>query len=447
MPRLDEVAVDFRVLAVCALASLVVGIVTGLVPALRYGAQDVSEALKHGAGRTVSAGGGRSRLALVSAQLALALVLAVGATLLFESFLRVRSVETGFDPSDLVTFSMPLKTPATADGPARVAWDGLMREVQAVPGIEVAAGSNLPFESPNWAPGVLLPGEPDDTRRTGIAGYVVTPGYLDVLGIPLLEGRDLTTTDGPDAESVVLVNAAFVREVLESQPAVGRTIRFRGEEGGFEELRVVGVVGDLVQTRAEDPKQPAVYVPYTQLDWSYSARVVVRTERELESLEPDLRQAAARFFPAYPIRDLTTMRARIGSTRTEPRFQAMLLIAFAAIALLLAAIGLYGSLSHMVGRRTRELGIRMVLGADRTEILGLVFSRGGAAVGIGMATGLAGALLLTRFLRGFLFGIGAFHLPAFLWAVVLLTGLAALAVVGPARRALKVDLVESLRSE
>ncbi len=447
MPRLAEVTVDVRVLAACALASLVVGVVTGLVPALRFGARDVSEALKLGAGRTVASGGGRSRLVLVSGQLALALILAVGATLLFESFLRVRSVDAGFDPSELVTFSMPLKTPTSGDGPAWVAWDDLLREVRAVPGIQATAGSNLPFQSPNWAPSILLPGEPLETRRSGIAGYVVTPGYRDVLGIPLLEGRDLAAADGADAEPVALVNAAFAREVLDGAPAVGRTIRFRGDDGEPEDVRVVGVVGDVVQTRAEEPKGPAVYVPYTQTEWSYSAHVAVRTDRSLASLSPELRQAVARFFPAYPIRDLNTMRARIGSTRTEPRFQALLLISFAAVALLLAAVGLYGSLAHMVGRRTREMGIRMVLGADPGDIVGLVLRHGGIAVGIGLAAGLAGALAVTRFLRGFLFEIGAFHVPAFLWAGLLLGGLAALAVVGPARRALRVDLVESLRSD
>jgi len=448
MPRLGEVGVDFRILVVCALASLGVGVATGLVPALRYGRRDVAQALKQGGARSVSSSGGLARLILVASQLALALVLAVGGTLLFESFLRVRGVDPGFDPDDLLRFSMPLKTPDTAGEPrAWVAWENLLREMEAVPGVRVALGSNLPFEDPNWAPAVLLPGEPLDTRRSGIAGYVVTPDYRDVLGIPLLEGRDLTRADGPEGQAVALANLAFVRDVLGGGRAVGREILHRGDSGELRSTRIVGVVGDVVQTRAEDPKGPALYVPYTQVDWAYSVVVAVRTARELEAVAPDLRDAAGRFFSAYPVRDLGTMRDRIGNTRTEPRFHALLLVSFALVAVLLAAVGFYGTLAHMVGRRTRELGIRMVLGADGGSILGLVLGQAALAVGIGLGAGLLGALALTRFLGRYLFQIGSLYPPAFLWASLILAGLAALATVGPVRRAMGVDLVESLRVE
>jgi putative ABC transport system permease protein len=447
LPRLEEVAVDLRVLALCAVVSVGVGIATGLLPALRFGGWDVSDTLKRGSVRSVSSAGSRSRMVLVSAQLALALVLAVGASLLFQSFLRVRGVETGFEPDDLMAFSMPMETPTTSEGPVWAAWEALMREVDLVPGSQAAAGSNLPFESPNWAPWILLPGESSETRRTGIAGYVITPNYLDVLGIPLVEGRAFGAADGPEGEDVVLVNQTFVRDVLGGESGLGREIIFRGEEDEHLPATIVGVVGDVVQTRAEEPKKSAVYVPYTQAEWSYNVRVAVRTERDPAGVAMELRQAAGRFFSSYPVGDISTMRARIGFTRTEPRFQALLLLTFASVAVLLAAVGLFGTLTHMVGRRTRELGIRMALGADRRSIVGLVVGQAAVAAGVGMGVGLVVAFLLTRFLGGFLFEIGTLHFPSFFWASTVLTAGAVLAAMGPARRAVRVDLVESLREE
>lgn len=448
MPRLGDVAVDVRVLAVCALVSLGVGIATGLAPALRFGRRELAETLKQGGSRSISRAGGRSRLFLVSAQLALALILTVGGTLLFESFLRVRGVDPGFDPQNLLTFSMPMKRPTTGEeAGAWVAWESLYREVEEVPGASVAMGSNLPFEDPNWAPSVFLPGDPPETRRQGIAGYVVTPGYREVLGIPLIDGRDLSSADGPDAQPVALANQAFFHEVFRGGEAVGREIFLRGDQGDVLSLRIVGIVGDVVRTRAEEPKGPALYVPYTQTEWSYNVRVAVRTHRDPADVAPELRQAASRFFSAFPVRDLATMSSRVGNTRTEPRFHAILLVSFAGVAIFLAAVGFYGTLAHMVGRRTRELGIRMALGADGGSILGLVLRQGGLAVGLGLGAGGAGAFLLTRFLDQYLFQIGSLHPPAFLWAGLVLVLLAALATVGPVRRARGVDLVESLRVE
>ncbi len=256
MPRLGEVRVDLRILAVCALVSLGVGVLTGLVPALRFGGRDIADTLKKGSYRGAPASGTRVRMSLVSAQLALALVLAVGASLLLESFLRVRSVDPGFEPEGLLAFSMPMKRLGSLDQASWMAWDDLVREVAAIPGVRVAAGSNLPFQSPNWGPGVLLPGEPLETRRDGIAGYAITPPYFDVLGIPLLVGRRFASADGPEGEAVAIVNERFVQEVLGGGVAIGQEIFFRTDEEGRESRRIVGVVGDVIQTRAEEVKGP-----------------------------------------------------------------------------------------------------------------------------------------------------------------------------------------------
>lgn len=447
LPRLEEVSVNLRILVMCGIVSILIGGLMGLAPAVRLTGRDLASPIRR-LSATATGARGSSRGGLVTVQLALAVMMSVGAGLLLNSFLRLRTVDPGFQANDLTAFSLPLKRPDAPRGEeVWEAWDRLLREVRGVPGLDgVAAASNLPFESPNWAPWVLLPGEADDHRRSGIAGYVVTPGFFSVMGARLIAGRDLAVTDGPEAASVVIVNRAFVREHLDGRDPIGLTLRFRDDGDTIRELEVVGVVDDVVQTRAEDGKQPAVYVPYTQAVWPM-AEVVVRSGRALETLAPELREAAARFSRYVPVRRLSTMTARMGSARTEPRFRAMLIVAFAVVTVSLAAIGLYGTLAHAVGRRTRELGIRMALGADRSGIYSLVVRYAAGITGLGLLVGLAGAASLTRYLQSFLFGVESLDPVTFGMAAALLLIVAVLATLAPALRATRVDVVGSLRSE
>ena len=446
LPRLGEVAVNLRVIAISTLVSLGAGVFAGLLPALKLTSHDLATTIKESVGTTVALTGTRLRATLVATQLALAVMLVVGASLLFNSFLHVTMVDPGFNAQNLTVFSMPLKRPNAPEGEEIwQAWDGLLREVEAVPGLTgIAATSVLPFYSPQWAPWVLLPGEASDHRREGIAGYMVTPNFFEVAEIPVLEGRVFSQADGPGGSNVAIVNEAFVREHLGGRDPIGLPIRFRDGDDAFTELQVVGVVGNVVQTRAEEGPRPAVYVPYTQLDWP-AANVIVRSERNLVTLAPELRRAAAQFSPYVPVRDLRSMSSRIRVVRTAPRFQMLLLGSFAMVALLLAAVGLYGSLAHAVGRRTREMGIRMALGAPRLGIFRLVLNQGMTVTVAGLAFGLAGAFLLTRFLRSFLFEVEALDLMSFAAAAVVLLLAAAFAIVVPASRATGVDVVGSLR--
>ncbi|MEE8134897.1 MAG: ADOP family duplicated permease, partial [Gemmatimonadales bacterium] len=448
LPRLGEVSVNFRVMAISTLVSLVAGVFVGLVPALKLTGRDLSATIKENIGTTVALTGTRLRTALVAMQLALAVVLAVGASLLFNSFLHVTMVDPGFNAENLTTFSMPLKRPNAPEGEqVWQAWDGLLREVRAIPGLtEVAATSVLPFNSPQWGPWVLLPGEPSDRRRENIAGYAVTPNFFDVAEISLVEGRFFSSADGPGASSVAIVNQEFVREHLTGRVPLGLPIRFRNDDGAFDELHIIGVVGNVVQTRAEEGPRPALYVPYTQIDWP-TANVVIRSDRDLTTLAPALRRAAAQFSPYVPVRNLRTMTSRIRVVRTAPRFQALLIGSFATVALLLAAVGLYGSLAHVVGRRTREIGIRIALGAPRLGIFRLVLNQGLTVTVAGLAFGLAGALALSRFLRSFLFEVETLDVMSFAGAAVVLLVAAAFAIVVPAQRATGVDVVGSLKAD
>ncbi len=446
LPRLGEVSVDQRVLLFSALVSVLAGLVTGVLPLFQIRGREVSTLIRSGGDRRVAAGGSRGRMALVTGQLALALILAVGASLLLDSFLRVRSVDPGFQAENLWTFSMPVKRPGGSEESMWQAWDALLARVNAIPGARAGGASNHPFQSPNWAPAVLLPGEPPETRRTGVAGYVVTPGYLSTLGVPLRAGRFLEPADGAGAEAVALVNEAFVQEVMGGAPAVGTNLRFRGDDGELADLRVVGVVGNVIQTRAQEGMRPAVYVPYTQAEWPV-VQVAVRSTRNPVQLAGEIREAARAFTSVIPLRDLSTMEERMGRTRVEPRFHAFLFATFALVALLLAAVGLYGTLAHMVGRRTRELGVRMALGADGGSILGLILRQGLVLAGIGLGLGGVGAFFAARLLESLLFQIPPFHLPAFLLAALTLGLVALLAVLVPARRATGVDPVRAFQAE
>ena len=445
IPRLAEVSVDARVLVVSALVSLVAGMIAGLLPALRMTRRGALLGVS-GIGRSVSEPGSKLRHALVGGQVAVAVLLLTGAGLLFSSFVSLRSVEPGFDPQGLVTLNVALKGPGLEEQPAWQGWDELLAEMASVPGVEAVAGtSNPPFQDPFWAPRLLLPGDTPETWREGVAGYSITPGYLSTVGTRLVAGRDFDTGDGPDADGVALVNETFVRTQLGGLEPLGLVLRHVSEEDG-RALRIVGVVEDVVQARAQQGPRAAVYVPHTQSDWPF-VQAVVRTSLPFEVVLPQLRQAAGRFNPLAPARDVRTMDARMAASRTTPRFHAMLIGAFALVALFLAAAGLYGALAHGVRRRQRELGIRVALGAERRGLIWMVLRQGLTLAGLGLALGLGAALAFSRVLTGFLYGIGP-HDPWTLVGVAVALGLVSVAAcILPAYRATGVDPVGVLKAD
>ena len=442
IPRTEVIAVDGRVLAVALLVSLGSGLAAGLLPALRSSRRSLAA----GPSRTATTGSSGARSLLVGGQVAVAVVLLSGAALLFSSFLRIVSVDPGFDPDDLVTMRIALKRPGATEEAGWVGWDRAIEEARSVPGVESVAGvSNPPFQSPSWAPRVLLPGDPPDLRREGISGFVVTPGYFETIGAEVYAGRAFSTGDGPGGEPVVVVNRAFVRSQLDDADPLGMTIRHA--EGGAEySMRVVGVVEDIVQTSASEGPQAAVYVPHTQAEWPF-VQLVVRSGLPPETLVPELRTAVARFNPVVPAQDVRTMRSRMSASRTDPRFQAFLIGAFALVALLVAAAGLYGALSHAVGRRRREIGVRLALGSAERSVVGLVLRDGLRVAVAGLAVGLGGALATSHVLADFLFGVEPRDPVTLVVVAVVLLAVAAVACVLPARRATAVDPVQVLRAE
>lgn len=443
LPRMDQVSVNARILVLTASVSVGSGILVGLLPAAGAARNDPAKSMRPGS-RGVSSGSGRLRSALVTAQLGAALMLGIGASVLMHSFVRVASVDPGFSPEGLVSFRLATKRPGAPDV-EWAAWDETLQAVnEELPGLTSVAGtSNLPFEDPNWAPSLLFPGEAEEDMRVGIAGYAITPGYFSTIGQEVLAGRAFETGDGPDGEPVVLVNRALVARDFQDRQALGATVVV-GEERMAR--RVVGIVEDAVVRRAEEGPSPALYVPYTQQAWPW-VKVVVRSERDFSALAPDLRRAAATVSPIVPIQSLLRLEDRIHATETAPRFQALLVASFALAALLLAAVGLYGTLAHAVGRRRREIGIRMALGAEPERVVVLVVRQAAIITGVGAVLGLSGAALVSGVLERFLFDIPALDPMGFgvgLGVLALATGAA---VLRPALRAGRVDVVRSLRGE
>ena len=453
IPRLSTVAVDGRVLVVAAVISLGTGITAGLLPALRLTRGGRLEHLQ-GGGRSVAEPTSGLRMALIGGQLGLAVILLSGAGLLFSSFMRIRAADPGFEPEGLITMtteSMGGGVRIRLGAPWRL-WDPVLANLGAVAGVESVAGaSNLPFQNPSWAPRLLLPDDAPETMREGIAGYAVTPEYLETMGIGLVQGRGFERFDGADAEQVALVNQSFVRTQLEGRDPMNLVVRRVSETlGGADEIlpmRIVGVVEDVVQARAEEGSRPAIYVPYTQADLAQivSWWPAIRTELPAGVIVPELRRALAE--ANLVPQNLATMSDRMLVTRGTPQFQAMLISAFALVALVLAAAGLYGSLAHAVRRRQRELGVRMALGADRTAVLRMVLSQGMRVAMTGLALGMLATLGLTRVLAGFLYDMEPYDSVTLLGVATVLILVSAAVCLAPAIRATTVDPVRALKGD
>jgi putative ABC transport system permease protein len=455
IPRLATVAVDARVVAVAAAVSVSTGLVAGLLPALSLTRSGPWDRLREG-GRSVAASALGTRSLLVGGQLALAVVLLAGAGLLFNSFVRVRTADPGFEAEGLVALS------SSPTAGVRISiqdintvwqrWDPVLEALRAIPGVESVAGaSTLPFQAPAWAPRVLLEGDDPETVREGIAGYAVTPGYFETMGAEVRRGRSLEPGDGPDGERVVVVNETFVRTQMEEVDPLGAVVRRAseglGSNGDIVPMRVVGVVEDAVQARVEDGPRPAIYIPYSQADVAQVAAwsPVLRSPLPAAAIGTDVRRAMSGL--GRLTQDLGSMEERMSVARTTPRFQSLLAGAFGGAAMLLAAMGLYGSLAETVRRRRRELGIRMALGADTGTVLGMVTGAGMRLSLAGLAVGLVSTLALSRVLRSFLYGVEPYD-PLTLGSVALvLLGVSLLACLAPARRATRVGPATVLQAE
>ena len=475
--RLDEVNVDAMVLPFTLGLSAVVGLVFGAAPALQWSGRQLLRTLVEGSARSTGGFGllraNRTRAMLSASQVALALMLLVGAVLLLRSFVGLVTVDRGYDPTSVVTAGT--SRPSTFD-PGWATTEEFIQEeasrrrfytelVQAVGGLarlpDVAAvgvTSRLPLAGSGSVQqrvhvlGRPPPGDPDESPTTLL--HVASPGYFETLRLRLLSGRLFTRRDGAGAPRVLVVNATFAREVLGGAPAVGQRVRFARDNGGDDvPWEVIGVVADVTYWGLAVTGQGAeAFAPVQQIDAAPQFTfgfplVAVRTNGDPRAAIPFLREAVAGTRPGAAAEYVMTMDALLSNAVAEPRFYAVLVGCFAALAFLLAACGVYGLLSYNVAQRRGEIAIRMALGAQRGDVLALVVRQGAALVASGTVIGLAGAAASSRILESFLYGIAADDRVTFMAAPLVLVAAALFACYVPARRATRIAPMEVLRFE
>ena len=449
VPRLSEIHVDARVLAFGIALSILSGIVFGLAPGWHVAGARFSDSLKEGA-----RGGGEDsrrrglRNTIVIAEMALAMVLLTGAGLLIRSFERLQNVNAGFNASHLLTAQIDLPKAQYSKPEQWAAFESqLLERLNGMPGVdEATAALPLPLIGGFINLGFQIEGEPPKSKSESPSANfaAIHPNYFHVMQIPLLQGREFTPADRQGAPNVCVVSATMVRQVFPNGNAIGKRIVV-----GFPESvprEIVGIVGDVKDRDLADPDPTQIYVPFPQNPF-WAMTVGVRTHGDPAQLSAAIREQVRALDPALPVENLKPMTEVIWESIAEPRFRTTLLGLFAATALLLAAVGIYGVISYNTGRRTREIGIRVALGAQRRDVLTLILREGFALSAAGAALGILGAAGLAHFLATLVFGIGTGDPLTYLSVTALLLGVALLACYIPARRAMRVDPMVALRYE
>ncbi len=448
-PLLGGIELDARVLVFSFAVSIATGLVFGCAPALRASRLDLNETLNDG-GRTPGAGSTRSplRSALVIAEVALAMILLISAGLLIKSVVRLQQVDPGFRAARLVTMNVWLpqaKYPQAADW--KNFYGRMLQRLHDLPGVEAAGLTSVLPVSDNFDLRTIeVEGQPRGPgENPDVDNYFVTPEYLRAMSIQLLRGRTLNAQDSADGPLTVLVSEAMARKLWPGAEAIGKRVRFF-HSGPVEERpwrTVVGVVRDVKQYGLDTPGTPALYLPSAQVPNS-SMTLVVQTRAEPDRMVAAIRREILALDPDQAVFNIATMDQVVSDSTSLRRFSMFLLGLFAALALLLAAIGIYGVLAQSVAQRTQEIGIRMALGAQTRDVLKLVIGHGLTLTLLGVVAGVAGAFALTRLMANLLFGVGATDPTTFVGIPLLLTAIALLACYVPARRAAKLDPIKAL---
>ncbi len=448
LARLDEVALDGRVLGFTALAVLLTGAVFGLIPALQVSLQQPSAVLK-GSGSSAASRpeSQRLRAGLMVVEIALSLVLLVGAGLLIKSFLKLQAVDPGFKPEGVVTLNLNLPDARYGQPEKRTAFlQQITEKLQALPGVEATAtAAYSPLSDIYNSRIFIIEGRPETPLGLFAGQIPVSPDYFRTLQIPLLGGRPFSDHDDAQAPGVVIVNQSFANRFFPNEEVVGKRIHLgtRRPPVWFE---IVGVVGDVRQLKLESESPPLAYVPHLQSAWSFMS-LLVRTKGEPQMVAGTLKQAVAEVDKELGVAGLTTLDATLANSIAERRVLMTLLGVFAGLALLLAAVGIYGVIAYSVAQRTQELGIRMALGAGARDVLRLVIGQGMKLTLLGVGLGLLASFALTRLMETLLFEVSATDPWTFVLLTALLSLVALLACYFPARRATQLDPLVALRHE
>ena len=451
IPRADEIAMDWRVLVFTLAVSAVTGVLFGLAPLAPLMVSGISESLKDTAGSTTGAAGAQFfRRALVAGELAMALVLLIGCGLMLRAFWKLQEVHTGMQPDNVITMLVSLPRGSYKDT-AQITefWTRLDGGLSNLPGVKSAAlVSGLP------------PMRPPNMNDTDIEGFVkkeggpienvdfyqvVSKDYFATMGIRLMDGRLFDERDGQDAPLVAIINKTMALTFWPHQNPIGRRVR-----PGKDWFTVIGVVDDVKNAGLDRPAGTELYFPYRQVSAAgvSSMYVVLRAANgDPQSLVGAVRGQLSGIDPSLPLADVRSMDDVLSRAQARPRFLTLLLSLFSVVALAIATVGIYGVVSYSVARRTKEFGLRMVLGAQTGDVLGLVMKQGAGMIAIGVVCGLVLALLFTRLMASFLFGIAPTDLATFASVTAILFGVALMACYVPAKRATRVDPIQTLRYE
>ncbi|MGH7607542.1 MAG: ADOP family duplicated permease, partial [Gemmatimonadales bacterium] len=448
LPRLQDISIDLRVLGAALLAALLAGAACGLAPAFTVARDDLHTALKEG-GRVGGGGAGtRLRAGLVVSEIALALVLLVGAGLLLRSFSTLMHVDAGFDAEGVLTLQFGV--PANLDPTERTAfYDRLFEDLHAIPGVQAAGGvTRLPLGSQLSTRLEIRGREFPDGEQPDVEFRRASGGYFAAMGIPVMSGRTFDARDRPDAPLVMIISRAAAEQFWPGEDPVGKYVRFwfAGITPDAPWIEIVGVTGDVRHFGLDVAPPPVVYVPFSQGPPG-SPLLAVRTSGDPLSIAGAVRDRIRARDPSIVIWALETMTARVAGSVAGRRFNLMLVGLFGLIALVLAAVGIYGVIAHGVRRRTQEIGIRMALGATGGDVVRMVVRRGLQLTALGLAAGLLTAVAVTRLIRGLLFGVGPTDPITLVGTTLLLATVALLASWIPSRRAVRVNPVEALRHE
>ena len=452
MPHVREIRIDGWVLGFTALTALISGVAIGLVPALQLPHERLGAELHEG-GRGGSQGTRRRRFAaaLVVGEFALALTVLVAAGLAVNSLIRLQRVEAGVEEDGVLVMKLAIPEARYPEGSHIDAfYDDAMRRVRQLPGVASAAVSmavpphRLIMTNPFTPEGkVFAAGESAPVAEE----LLVSPEYFSALGIPVLRGRAFMDTDRDEAPGVAIVNETFARQSFPGREALGRWIQTGDPHPDSEKLTIVGIVPDVKYTGLDAAPEPTIYVPFKQALWWRSMYLVVRTSGDPLAQVPGVRAAIAAIDPQIPLQEVQTMERLLGESVAEPRYRALLLGAFGALALVLASAGIYGVLSYTVSQRRRETGVRLALGARASDVMALVIRDGMRLALVGVAIGLALAIATTRLLGSILYEVSPLDPTTFGLMAVFLTAIAFLACAIPARRASRTDPMTAIRVE
>ncbi|MBV9618183.1 MAG: ABC transporter permease, partial [Verrucomicrobia bacterium] len=452
IPRIDEISPDPSVLGFTALLSLAVGIFAGLLPAWRASHPNLATSMNEAArGSSQGATGGRTRAALVVIEIVLALVLLASAGLLVESFLRLQKVPAGFDPTSVMTARIAL--PETSYPKPQDSADffkKLLERVSVLPGVRSAATAWwIPLSGSEIGFNFDVEEHPLPEGQQPIAECnVVTPDYFQTIRAPIVLGRAFTERDDKNATPVAIISENFAKQYFPGENPIGKRITPNGSvDPGKPPVReIIGVVKDMHLISLRLNPKPQIYLPHQQFGIG-SVSMLVQTQMDPQSLTKVLRRTVAEIDKDVPVYRMRTLADYMSSSVAQPRLNAILVGLFALIALLLAAAGIFGVMSYSVNQRTQEIGIRLALGAQRYDVLRLIIIQGMRFIGIGIVLGLLGVIVCTRLLQSLLFEIGATDLRTMFLVTLILSAVALLACLLPARRATLVDPVKALRAE